>query len=58
MPGVDGPPSVFDEAVVATAATERVLRRVERAALVLEDRAAVVVEAAHETRLDGERDVE
>ena len=49
---------VLDETVVATAAAERVLRRVERAALELERRAAVVVEAAHEPRVDRERDAE
>ena len=36
----------LDQTVVATAAAERVLRRVERAALVLERGATVVVEAA------------
>ena len=49
---------VLHEAVVATASTERVLRRVECSALVLEDRTAVVVEATHEPRFDGERDAE
>ena len=58
MPGVGGPPSAFDETVVATAAAERVLRRVERAALELERGAAVVVEAADELAVDRERDVE
>ena len=48
----------LDEPVVAATAAEGVLGRVERAALELEDRAAVVVEAAHQLRLDGERDVE
>ena len=48
----------FDEAVVATAAAEGVLRGVEGAALELEDGAAVVVEPAHQFRLDGKRDVE
>ena len=48
----------LDQAVVATAAAERVLRRVERAALVLERRVPVVVEAAHEPRVDRERDAE
>ena len=48
----------FDEAVVAAAAAEGVLRRVEGAALELEDGAAVVVEAAHQLRFDRERNVE
>ena len=42
------PAERLDQAVVAPAAAERVLRRVERAALELERRVPVVVEAAHE----------
>ena len=49
---------ILDEAVVAAAAAERVLGRVERAALELERRAAVVVEPAHEPHVDRERDAE
>jgi hypothetical protein len=48
----------LDEAVVATAAAERVLRRVQGAALELERGVAVVVETAHELGIDGERDAE
>ena len=48
----------LDETVVATAATERVLGRVERAAGELERGAPVVVEAAHERGVDRERDAE
>ena len=40
----------LDQAVVATAAAEGVLRRVERAALELERGVAVVVEPAHQRR--------
>ena len=52
------PAQRLDEAVVAAAATERVLRRVERAAGELERGAQVVVEAAHEPGLDDVRDAE
>ena len=48
----------LDEPVVAAAATERVLGRVERAALELERGVAVVVEPADELQVDRERDAE
>jgi hypothetical protein len=56
--GRGGPSERFDEPVVASTAAECVLCGVERAALDLEDRSPVVVEAANEFRLDRERDVE
>ena len=58
MPGVGGPPSCLDEAVVAAAAADGVLRRVERVGRELERGAAVVVEPAHERGVDVERDAE
>ena len=48
----------LDEAVVATAATDGVLRRVERVGRELEQRVVVVVEPAHQPGLDLERDPE
>ena len=52
------PAERLDQPVVAAAAAERVLGAVERAAGVLERRAQVVVEAAHQPRLDAVRDAE
>ena len=48
----------LDQAVVAAAAAQCVLRRVERAALILEGRVPVVVEPAHQLGVDRERDAE
>ncbi len=50
-PGSAGPAELLDQAVVAAAAAERVLRA-ERAGSELEHRARVVVEPAHERRVD------
>ena len=56
--GVGGPPSASIKPVVATAAAERVLGAVERAAGELEGRPDVVVEPAYEARRDLVRDAE
>src|SRR4029453_12672023 len=49
---------ILDEAVVAAATPERVLGGIERAALELERRAAVIVEPAHEPHVGRVRDRE
>ena len=49
IPGVGGPPICLDQAVVAAAAADRVLRA-DRLVHELEGRARVVVEPAHERR--------
>ncbi len=58
IPAVGVTAHLLDETVVTAAAADRVLRGVERVALELERRARVVVEPAHQPRLDLERDAE
>ena len=55
MPGVGLPAEQLDQAVVAAAAADRALRALLRRRY-LEDGARVVVEAAHEARVEGDWD--